>query len=148
MQSNLHVLEGGSAAAFRSFNSLGGLVCSAPFIRASLPLSPKGSALSIDTRQMKRLQKKMAVKPGSSYLLHVPLVIFRIVLEDVCTRFLASPHFPLLITSVSFTKLIGKPSSTFASFRKHAAMNLSTCSSAASRSMIVPLLGRVNHQRW
>jgi hypothetical protein len=85
-------------------------------------------------RRMKRPQSKVTGFP----LLRMPLAILLIVLEDVRTQLVVSLHFPLLIASISFTKLIGKPSSTFASFRKHAAMSPSTCSTAASEFMTVP----------
>ena len=63
--------------------------------------------------------------------------------EGLRTWLVGSWHFSPLITSVSYTELIGKPSSTFASSQKHAAMSLSTCSSAALRSIIGPLLKSV-----
>jgi hypothetical protein len=84
----------------------------------------------------------------TSYLFRIPLVILRIILEDVCTQLIALRPFYVLIKSLSSTKLIGLRSLTFALFLKHAVMSLSTCSSAACQSMIAALLRRVSHQKW
>lgn len=84
----------------------------------------------------------------TSYLFSVPLVILRMILEDVCTQLIALRPFYVLIKSLSSTKLIGLRSSAFALFAKHAVMSLSTCFSAACQSKIAALFRSVSHQKW
>lgn len=61
----------------------------------------------------------------TSYVFRIPLVILRIILEDVCTQLIALRPFNVIIKSLSSTNLIGLRSSTFALFPKHAVMSLS-----------------------
>ena len=83
----------------------------------------------------------------TSYLFRIPLVIFRIIIEDVSTQLNTLRPLYLLNKSLSSTKLIRLRSTTFALFPKHAVISLSTYSSAACQSMIAALLRRVSHHK-